>query len=588
MKIFFNRLANKLIITFTVTILIFVTVLIFVSYNRTSEILINDFINSNKSILGLLNQNYENYIAQIDELSISFRKDTQFMEYLIMDPLSYSGQTYLQNQIKNLFYSRNDIDKLQFYIPKNHMLFTISRWNDKLRIETTKNLLAQEWYEKTIKGEYFRYIEPLLSNRGDSTNHERIYVNFHRALVSIPGWRPLGIISFSLNQSVLDKMVRDTFSQPGEIICIYDQDNNLFHVSDPRFTRKILASNLMKRTGQKNSNGHFQVKINDRNYLAVFDRSPANDWKTVKLIPISLLNQKLRQTRNLGLVIGGIFIVCFIILIIIVSNTITGPLRRLTRQMDKVGSGNFTAKAEVKGSYEIVRLSERFNFMVNQINELINEKYLAQLNEKTARLKALEAQINPHFLYNSLQAISTKAVVGGMKDISQMIEAIAYILRYCVKGGDRVKVAEEMDHIRKYLMLQKVRYEERLSVSIEVQDSTTTILIPKLSIQTLVENAVQHALEHMTGTMTIRIVTYIKDELLVIKVIDDGPGMSSDQLERVNRDMNEGLWTENQDASIGLKNLSSRLRLMYGEAACLTLRSALGKGTEATITLPLK
>ncbi len=335
MKNFFSRLANKLIITFTVTIVIFMAALIFVSYNRTNEILINDFINYNKSILRLLNQNYENYVAQIDELSISFRKDAQFMEYLTTDPTSYSGQTYLQNQIKNLFYSRNDIDKLQFYIPKNQMLFTISRRNDKLRIEKLKNLPAQEWYQKTLKGEYFRYIEPVLGKTSLSSDNDRTFFNFHRALVSIPGWRPLGIISFSFNRSVLDKMIRETFNQPGENICIYDRDHHLFYVSDSGLVETILASKEMNHFGGEKSNGHFRVKISGRDYLAVFDRSKADDWKMVRLIPVSLINYKLRETRNLSLVIGAIFIVAFMILIIIVSNTITSPLRRLTRQMEK-------------------------------------------------------------------------------------------------------------------------------------------------------------------------------------------------------------------------------------------------------------
>ena len=587
LKNFFNRLANQLIVTFTVTIIIFIAVLIFVSYNRTNEILINDFISSNKSILKLLNQNYENYVAQIDELSITFRKDSQFMEYLTTDPTSYSGRTYLQNQIKNLFYSRNDIDKLQFYIPKTNTCFTISRRNDKLRTETPQGIPTQEWYKKATEGEYFRYIEPSLSKGNYSVKDERTFFTFYRTLVSIPGWRPLGIISLSINRSVMDKMIRDTLKQPGENICIFDRDNYLFYMSDLDLLNPILASNIMNQFGGEESSGDFRIKIGDRDYLAVFDRSSKDDWKMVKLIPLSLVNYKLRQIRNLSLIIGGIFLIAFMILIVIVSNTITSPVRKLTRQMEKVGSGNFTVRVEARGSYEIVRLAERFNFMVNQINELINEKYLAELNEKTARLKALEAQINPHFLYNSLQAIATRAVLGGMKDISQMIEALAYILRYCFKEGDRVKIGAEIDQIRKYLMLQKVRYEERLSVEIEVEEDTAPVMIPKLSIQTLVENSVQHALEHMTGNMLIRIAIRNTKDSLEIKVSDNGPGMTPVELERVKGQMAEGPWSGQPGEGIGLKNLASRLRLMYGETAGLRLKSAPGQGMEAIITLPL-
>jgi two-component system, sensor histidine kinase YesM len=586
--IFFSRLANKLILAFILSISIFIMVLVFITYNQTSDILTSDFINTNKSILTLVNKNYENYVGQIDELSISFRKDTQIMNILVNGSWDYSGEMYLQNQIKILFYSRNDIEKLRFYLPGNGKLYSISRTNDKLRVEYSPNLITEKWYLKTVKGEFFRYIEPLVGKDDSFSGSGKAFFTFHRALVSIPGWRPLGIISISFNRLVLDKMIEDTLNQKGEVVGIYDQNDKPFYFSDPKLANIEVVENLMKRSGNDRPGGHFQTKIKGRDYLIVYDYSDRKEWKMVKLIPVNLIKNKVRQTRNLSFIIGGIFIILFIILIITVSNTITSPLRRLTRQMDKVGEGNFSVKVETSGSYEIIRLSERFNFMVDQINQLINEKYIAQINEKTARLKALEAQINPHFLYNSLQAIATKAVIGGMKEISQMIEALAYILRYCIKGGDQVKISEEIKHIRQYLMLQTVRYEDRLSVEILVEESLSAILIPKLSIQTLVENAVQHALEHMTRTITIRIETYTEADQIVIKVTDNGPGMTPERLQLVQLEMNESAWLDKPDESIGLKNLSSRLRLMYGEEARLVIDSVWEKGTQASIILPLK
>jgi Predicted signal transduction protein with a C-terminal ATPase domain len=590
--VFFSRLANKLILTFTLTIFIFIAALIFVSYNRTNDILINDFINANKSILRLLNINYENYIAQIDELSVNVRKDTQFMEILSNNSMANSDEKYIQNQIKILFYSRDDIEKLQFYIPGSGKLYSISRTHDKLLVEYDPDLVRQQWYRNTVQGEYFRYIEPLVKPLNDKaersfSDDEKALFTFHRALVSIPGWRPLGIISISFNRLLLNKMMTDTFNQKGEAVCIYDRNNQPFYFSNSGFNKIAIVRDLMKLFGKGDSSGHFQLKIGNHDYLAVFDRSEHNEWQIVKLIPLSLLKNKVRQTRNISFLIGGIFIFLFIILIITVSNTITQPLRRLSRQMAKVGAGNFDVNIEVRGNDEIARLSERFNFMVNQVHELIHEKYLAQINEKTARLKALEAQINPHFLYNSLQAIATKAVIHGMKDVSEMIEALAYILRYCIKGGDQVKLSEELKHIRKYLLLQKVRYEERLAVEICALENLSDILIPKLSIQILVENSVQHAVEHMTRAITIRIDTYTVEDEIVIKVTDDGPGMTPEHLERVVREMNDSVWLDKSEASIGLKNLYSRLKLMYSEKARLVIESIPGKGTEASIILPL-
>ena len=587
---FSNRLANQLIITFILTVSVLIAALTFVSYTRTNNILINDFITANQSILKLANTNFENYVAQIDELSVTFRKDTEFMRYLTTDPTTFTAQTYIQNQIKNLFYIRNDIEKLEFYIPDYRLLYTISRRNDKLWIARNKNLTAEDWYQKTVKGEYFRYIVPLAGRDEVTPDGGNSFFLFRRALVSIPGWRPLGIVAISFNRSVLDKMMLDTLNQRSENICIYDQKNQPFYVSEAGLRKVAAVNRLLEPAARQTAGGNFRIQIHNQPFLVVFHRSRYREWAIAKLIPLSLIQSKVRQTRNISLWIGGLFILIFIGLIVTVANTITGPLRRLTRQMDKVGGGNFTVKFEARGSYEIIRLADRFNWMVDRINQLINEKYLAQLNEKTARLKALEAQINPHFLYNSLQAIATKAVIGGQKEISRMVEALAYILRYCIKGGDQVRIAAEIEHVRKYLLLQTVRYEDRLTVDIRVEEALSEVLVPKLSIQTLVENAVQHALENMTRAITIRIRTFAAADRILIVVTDDGPGMTAAHLAAVTREMAEGAWSDASgrpaEESIGLKNLYSRLKLMYGEEARLELESVWGAGTTARIVLP--
>ncbi len=173
--------------------------------------------------------------------------------------------------------------------------------------------------------------------------------------------------------------------------------------------------------------------------------------------------------------------------------------------MNRFSGGDFDAEAEVKGRDEIAYLSRHFNQMVRRTNDLINERYKMKLVEKNAILKALEAEINPHFLYNALQAISTKALKNERYDIADMVDALALTLRYCISGKDIVQARAELKHIENYMSLQKARFGSRLQVTYAWDEPLMELEIPKLSIQTLVENSIKHALEKVSSTVTIDI-----------------------------------------------------------------------------------
>jgi len=204
---------------------------------------------------------------------------------------------------------------------------------------------------------------------------------------------------------------------------------------------------------------------------------------------------------------------------------------------------------------------------------MINEKYITVIREKTARMQALEAQVNPHFLYNALQAIASHAILTGRKDISRMIEILARTLRYSIKEGGLVRISMEMEYVNNYLLLQKMRFEDRLSIKIEMDDRTANVMIPKISIYTLVENSILHGLEQMTNPIHIHILTAIEEDHLVIQVEDDGPGIDSKKLQQILAGLDDPHWLDKPNESIGLKNLYSRLNLMYDNHANMYINS---------------
>lgn len=586
------RLANKMILVLSPLVTVFFIMLVLISYFRTTEILTNDFIENNNSILKLISRNFENYMEQVDEFSLTLRMDVagKFMKLLPLEDYSYENENYIDEQVVNMFNARQDIEELRLYIPASRHDMYISRSYPKINVNHFADLSEEEWYKKSIVGKYYRFIEPAETMNGNqaATNRKKVFFTFHRALINIPDQKPLGVVSITFNHNQINKMIRSEYTQNGEILCLYDRNDQPIYSTDMKAVDPAYLKGLFEGKPGNGFSGSMKVKIDKQDYLAVYAASDNLEWKAVKLIPIDMINKKVRETRNISFLIGLIFILLFVTLIIFLSNLITGSLRRLSKQMDKVGHGNFKVKAAVTGNDEIAHLAQKFNFMVEQIDGLVNEKYMAQISEKTARLKALEAQINPHFLYNSLQAISSKAVMGGMKDISRMIEAMAYNLRYCIKGGDMVLVSNEIEHIENYLILHKARFEDRLTVEILVEEGMPDIVIPKLSIHTLVENSIKHCLEMMTESILIKIHTYAENGHIIVSVTDDGPGMTPERLQQVLKEIDDPRWLEKPEESIGLKNLNARLKLLYGSEASLAIDSGQGRGTEIKIVLPAK
>ncbi|WP_332455204.1 cache domain-containing sensor histidine kinase [Paenibacillus crassostreae] len=550
----------------------------------------NNSIASTNNTLLLVNQKLEEYLEGIEQLSLPQIQYDEIMNAIQNEADDYSSRMFLEDYLRNLFFSRVDMEAIYLYLVDEHKYYYISReaYNISIRVIEDPDIINQSWYKQLMtdkQNQLFQsFVIPDETEEIYQGNTDSTFMAYHRVLRSIASREPQAVISFSLNSSTMENIVKDIPFTQGEHLLLLDTNNRPFYLDDLGFYEVTQNEEFINTTA--NGEGErITWTVGGNRYLVVYNVGEQIGWKLIKPIPLRMLYEAATTTRNVSYFIGFLFLIVAIILVTWTANAITKPLKKLSRQMELFSSGTFDAVAQVRGQDEIAYLNRHFNDMVKRTNELINERYKMKLVEKNALLRALEAQINPHFLYNALQAISTKALKSDHLDIVEMVDALALTLRYCISGKDIVIATEELRHIENYLLIQKARFGDRIQVKFEWDEDLRNLQIPKLSVQSLVENSVKHAVEKVSNQILIIIQANVTSTHTVISVKDNGPGMSVERLQEVLRSFSaDGEdWGEE---NIGLKNLYSRLKLLYGEEADLEIRTD-SLGTEMHMLIPL-
>lgn len=273
-----------------------------------------------------------------------------------------------------------------------------------------------------------------------------------------------------------------------------------------------------------------------------------------------------------------------------IRNNLTNGIDQLRMVTRKVGRGEFSVRADLKdGDEELEELADGFNQMVERIGNLVEDIQVEQKNLRTTEQKLLQAQINPHFLYNTLDAIIWLAEAGEKDQVITMVTALSDFFRTTLsKGRDYISVEEEESHIRSYLQIQKFRYQDILEYEIDIPEEMYEYKILKLTLQPLVENALYHGIKNKRGMGRIRVSGHMDSGYLVFLVSDNGRGMTQEKLAEVQAEMNSDYLKEhNSDPSgFGLFNVVQRIKLNYGPQYGVWLSSVYGEGTEARVEIP--
>lgn len=281
----------------------------------------------------------------------------------------------------------------------------------------------------------------------------------------------------------------------------------------------------------------------------------------------------------------GLLLLLVIILSYYIPRSITMPITRISRVTNQVAKGNLSVRAAAESGAEARMLSDSLNAMIDKINELLDQVTTEQIRLRKAEFELLQAQINPHFLYNTLDTIVWLAEAGDQKRVVSMVGNLSDFFRTSLnQGKDIISIREELAHVRSYLEIQQVRYQDILRYEITVPEDLYEYKIPKITIQPLVENALYHGIKNKRGQGTITVTGKSKENGFVLYVRDNGIGMTQERLKEVRAGIQKLSYTGKE--IYGLYNVNERIRLNFGETYGISIESTYGEGTCVSISLP--
>ncbi|GAB2544532.1 cache domain-containing sensor histidine kinase [Gracilibacillus alcaliphilus] len=404
----------------------------------------------------------------------------------------------------------------------------------------------------------------------------REYINF--------SLENLGTMGIRVNiRQMMDELTNNMEAQGTNFLIFDKQEYQLF--ASENFFEDFKPSSYME-----GKQGYQIISYQGEKYFFTYSESEADhlDWTYVIITPYSSLFTVITKARTAVFLTYSILFILVVFLGVKFTGTIVNPIESLNKKMKKVQTGDFNYEdvgMEVRTSKdEAGQMHENFKKMMQQINDLIIENYKKQLLIKESEFETLQAQVHPHFLYNTLESINWSAQMAGEKKIAQMAESLGYVLRASINTKEAlISLKEELAIVDHYITIQRYRFEERLQFSKDIEEKYLTVMVPKFIIQPLIENSIKYGLQEIIGPCAVTLSVREEEQQIIITIADNGPGMNPDYI----REIEQGEYTA-KGTGIGIRNINERIRMLFGEEYGLKIESIIHQGTVVSIRLPRK
>ena len=530
-------------------------------------------------IIRQVNQSIDSYISYMDNITSMIANSTDAQAVLFGSSADNGFRVRLGEQFQTILKSRSDIRNIGIIREDGNYLINVAvkRVNPYLDLDT------QSWYTEALErnGGFVltsSHVQALL--RG-----ERPWViTLSRGMRNYTGGGGIdGVAFIDLNYSVISELCeQNSIGKRGYVFVIDEEGEIVYHPQQQQLFSELRTENI--EAIMSADEDAIVVGEGDTQKLYTIARSSLTGWMVVGSTDVSVLLQNSRRSQRFFLVITIVLVVLALLVSGILAGSITRPLQRLQESMARVQEGDFAAAElpAVSGT-EIGSLTESFTVMTNRIQELMEQNQREQEEKRKSELRALQSQINPHFLYNTLDSIIWMAEGKKHEEVVLMTSSLARLLRQSITNEDElVTVESELSYARSYLTIQQMRYKDKLSFLVEADPEVLPMRIIRLILQPLIENAIYHGIKYKESPGQILVRAYKEEDQLILLIRDDGVGMDEEVLKHI-FDRHKVNYQSN---GVGVYNVQQRIRLYYGQEYGIRYESRPGEGTTARITLP--
>ena len=566
---------SSIFMYFTVTAIIAIALISLIIFQRFTNSLNATIIEENSGIVGQLGESVDSYLRNAMKVSDS-------IYYNVIKNTDISNDDIKKGM--NLIYVNNDnmIDDIALISGKGELIESMPA----LRLKDNSNVLEKDFFKKSMaESEYINFSMPHIRDLFDRNENSYSWViSLSRAVeVTDEGKATQALLLINLNYMYFEEIFSNVnLGNGGYVYLTNDRGDIIWHPKQNEiYSGRFKEDNKYAATLK---DGITVENLRGKNITLNVRTIGYTGWKLVGVTPSAALGVDGIKFRFFVLFVADLFLFLLAMINAFISDKISNPIKSLDGSVREIESGNLDVEIVPSGSYEVEHLGKSIKNMLGRIKVLMSDLVAEHNAKRKSEFDTLQSQINPHFLYNTLDIIVWMIENENSDKAVNIVTALAKFFRISLsKGKNIITVKDEVEHVRNYLMIQNMRFKNRFEYSIDVDEEVLSYSSLKLMLQPLVENAIYHGMEFMDGDGEIDVKVFKEDDSLYFTITDNGLGMSEDMVEIL---LSKDFVPSKKGSGIGVKNVNERIKLYFGSEYGLKVESEPDEGTKITIHLP--